>query len=153
MDSIYILAFKVVSLAAVPFWILMICAPNWPFTRRFMTSLVPMLIMALPYAILELPLYLPHLPHFLNPQFEYIQSILGQTKTVTLAWSHFIATDLFAGRWIYLDSRQRGTSPLVMAPIIFLCAMFCPAGITVYLLYRGWQTRSGKVAPSVETAV
>jgi Domain of unknown function (DUF4281) len=112
MDEVYIIAFKVVSLLAVPFWLLMIFAPNWPFTRRFMTSLVPMLVMALPYAILELPLYLPHLPQFLNPQFAYMQSIPGQTKTVTLAWSHFIATDLIAGQWIYLDSQQRKTSPM-----------------------------------------
>ena len=148
MDSIYVAAFSVVSFAVMPFWGLMIFLPNSAFTRKFMTSLWPVCIMCLPYAILELPLYLPHLPHFLLPQYKYIQSILSETKTVTLAWSHFIGMDLFAGRWIYLDSQQRKTSPFVMAPILFLCAMFCPTGVVAYTLYRAYQDKTSKSTTS-----
>jgi hypothetical protein len=28
---------------------------------------------------------------------------------------HFLAFDLFVGRWVYLDSRERGISALLMA--------------------------------------
>jgi hypothetical protein len=47
-----------------------------------------------------------------------------------------IAWDLFVGRWIYLDSRQRGLHPLLMAPLLVLTILLSPVGLPVYFLLR-----------------
>jgi len=49
---------------------------------------------------------------------------------------HFLAFDLFVGRWIYLDSRRRQVSPWLMAPLLFLTLMLGPAGLLLYLAVR-----------------
>jgi Domain of unknown function (DUF4281) len=47
-----------------------------------------------------------------------------------------IAFDLFAGRWAWLDSRERNIPPLVMAPVLLLTILFGPLGLGAYLAVR-----------------
>jgi hypothetical protein len=54
----------------------------------------------------------------------------------TLAWAHFLAFDLFVGRWIYLDSRERGSSAGLVAPALLLTLMLGPIGFLLYLALR-----------------
>ncbi|MFQ3592420.1 MAG: abscisic acid-deficient protein Aba4 family protein, partial [Gemmataceae bacterium] len=44
--------------------------------------------------------------------------------------------DLFVGRWIYLDSRERGVSVWLTGPCLFLTLMFGPLGLLGYLGVR-----------------
>ena len=57
-------------------------------------------------------------------------------RGATAAWAHFLAFDLFVGRWIYLDSRSRGTSDWVTGPILFLTLLPGPLGLIVYFIAR-----------------
>jgi hypothetical protein len=54
-----------------------------------------------------------------------------------------IAFDLFAGRWAWLDSRERGVPALVMAPVLVLTILLGPLGLAAYL---GIRTRWGRPA-------
>ena len=67
--------------------------------------------------------------------------LLGSPAGATVGWIHFLAFDLFVGRWAYLDSLERNIHPLVMAPILFLILMFGPLGFLFYLAARAIAAR------------
>jgi hypothetical protein len=60
-------------------------------------------------------------------------SLLGTPTGTTLAWAHFVAFDLFVGRWIYLDSRSRSYSAWGVSPILVLTLLIGPVGLLMYL--------------------
>ena len=146
--AIYPLAFKIFSLLVVPFWLAMIFLPRWDVTRKVMGSLWTVFFFALPYTLLQIPFYLSALPLFLRPDLVNIQQLLGSETGATQAWLHFIAVDLFAGRWIYLDSRARDLSPWIVGPLLFMTTLFGPAGLALYLLFRLLQRPAETAAPA-----
>ena len=78
-----------------------------------------------------------------------VAALLGTPESATIGWVHFLAFDLFAGRWVYLDSRERGVSPWVMAPVLFLTLMFGPLGFLLYLGVRGVPALRERARPPV----
>jgi hypothetical protein len=96
---------------------------------------------AAPAAALYLALVLPGLPGVLgavsSPSLEAIAPMLGTPEGATVAWVHFLAFDLFVGRWVYLDARARGMTPWITSPLLFLTLMLGPAGLLGHLLVRG----------------
>lgn len=146
--AIYPLAFKIFSLIVVPFWLAMVFLPRWSVTRKVMGSLWTVCFFALPYALLQIPFYLSALPLFVRPDLAKIQQLLGSETGATQAWLHFIAVDLFAGRWIYLDSQERDVSPWIVGPLLFMTLMFGPAGLALYLLYRLIVRPGGSSTPA-----
>jgi hypothetical protein len=134
-ERICIYAFYAVSYLAIPFWTLMILFPKWPVTARVMGSVYLVLPFALSYAILVL-FHLTDIKSFVPPNHEHVIDLLKHRYSDMLAWMHFVALDLFAGRWIYFDSRRQNFNVLVMAPILTLCFLLPPLGISLYLIYR-----------------
>ena len=124
--------FKVASTAVVPFWLLMILAPRWTVTQRVMNSRWPVVVFAVLYAILVLPRLPVVLPVVLKPELPAVRALLGSADGATIGWVHYLAFDLFVGRWVYLDSRTRGLNSWLMAPILFLTLMLGPCGFLVY---------------------
>jgi Domain of unknown function (DUF4281) len=76
------------------------------------------------------------LPLVLQPQPGEIAALLGTLYGATVSWAHFLAFDLFVGRWVYLDSRERKISSWYISPILFLVLMLGPLGLLLYLLTR-----------------
>ena len=124
-------------LLVAPFWLLMIALPGWRVTGRVIAS--PWI--AAPAAALYLALVIPGLPGVLgavsSPSLEAIAPMLGTPEGATVAWVHFLAFDLFVGRWVYLDARTRGITPWLTSPLLFLTLMLGPAGLLGHLLVRG----------------
>lgn len=133
--AIYNFAFYAVTGLVIPFWLMMILLPKWHFTRKALSSVYIVLPFVLPYAILVLP-HFRDILLFLLPTPEKIENLLTRPYSDVLAWIHFIPLDFFAGRWIYFDSRRQDFNVLVMAPILTLCLLLPPLGITIYLFYR-----------------
>jgi hypothetical protein len=133
-------------LLVAPFWLLMIALPGWRVTRRVIAS--PWI--AAPAAALYLALVLPGLPGVLgavsSPSLEAIAPLLGTPEGATVAWVHFLAFDLFVGRWVYLDARARGITPWLTSPLLFLTLMLGPAGLLGHLLVRGRFRAAGRGA-------
>ena len=128
--------FSLSSLLVMPFWLLMIALPHWRWTSRLMRS---PLVSAAP-ALLYLALALPRIGELMvavaRPTLPGIAAVLGTPAGATLAWAHFLAFDLFVGRWIYLDSHERGLSAWIMAPLLFFTLMLGPIGFLGYLAVR-----------------
>lgn len=128
--------FRVVFLTAAPFWGLMILFPAWKWTRRIVASPLIAAPAAAIYAVLAVPRVAELWEPLANPSVAGIGALLAEPTGTALAWAHFIAFDLFAGRWMYLDSRERGVHGLLMAPILLLTIMFGPLGLLAYLAVR-----------------
>ena len=132
MQLIFSLSFLLVA----PFWGLMIFVPRWSWTQKIMQSPWIVIPAALLYAVLVLPQFASVFAAVLSPSLESIMALLGTEAGATIGWAHFLAFDLFVGRWAYLDSRQRNVSPLLMAPILFMVLMLGPIGFLLYLLTK-----------------
>jgi hypothetical protein len=80
-----------------------------------------------------------------NPSAGAIAALLGDPSGATVGWVHFLAFDLFVGRWAYLDSRERGLSAWLASPALFFILMAGPLGFLLYLLARqiGRRQRRG----------
>ena len=143
----YNLAFYLVSYLAIPLWLMMIFLPHASLTKKLMGSVYIVLPFAVPYAILVLP-HLSDVLLWLIPTPEKIEQLLTKPYSDILAWIHFIPMDLFAGRWIYLDSRHQGFSALIMAPILTLCLLLPPLGFVIYMLYRIAFSKAGAPSPN-----
>ena len=130
------LLFRLSNLMVLPFWALMILLPRWRWPGRIMRSPFVSAAPALLYAVLVLPRLGAIWPAIARPTLPGIATLLGSPEGATIAWVHFLAFDLFIGRWIFLDSQERRVSALLMAPVLFLTLMLGPLGFLIYLVIR-----------------
>lgn len=127
------------ALSVLPFWVMMICFPNRNVTIKLAKS--PYII--LPPALCYLGLLLPNftLDFFVNPSPEKLAGFLSEPWAASLYWSYAGAFDLFVGRWIFFDAREREIShAMIFAPML-VCIFFGPLGLLMYFLTRLFQKR------------
>lgn len=128
--------FDLAFLAALPFWALMIVAPGWRLTRRVTSTPLIVLAPLAVYFATVAPILGPFAAEMLQPDLAGVQSLLSTSRGTATAWAHLIAFDLFIGRWIYRDSRERAIHPLIMAPLLVLTILLSPFGLAAYLGLR-----------------
>jgi|ERR1700730_13750222 hypothetical protein len=126
--------FRASTILVLPFWALMILLPRWRWTTRIMKSPFISAAPAALYAALVLPRLGEIWPAVSQPTLSGVAALLGSPAGATVAWVHFLAFDLFVGRWMYLDSQKRRVSMWLMAPVLFLTLMLGPAGFLLYLI-------------------
>ena len=129
-------AFELCGLLALPFWALMVFLPAWSVTRRIVGSPWIAAPAAIIYSIVLIPVATLVLPEVMSPVQARIMNLLGTPTGTTLAWAHFVAFDLFVGRWIYCDSRSRGYTAWWVSPLLVLTLLVGPVGLLVYLVAR-----------------
>jgi hypothetical protein len=132
MEAVFVAS----DLLVLPFWFLMIVLPGWRGTRRVMAS--PLVLLPLPvlYTLLVLPRMAGLWSKLLWPTLPEIAAVLGTPEGAAIGWAHFLAFDLFVGRWIYLDSCEPGMCWWLTAPVLFLTLMMGPLGLLAYLAVR-----------------
>ncbi len=130
------LLFRLSSVLVLPFWALMILLPRWRWTTRIVRSPFVSGAVAALYAALVLPRLGEIWPAVARPTLSGIVALLGSPAGATIAWVHFLAFDLFVGRWIYLDSQERRISVWLIAPLLFFTLMLGPVGFLFYLVVR-----------------
>jgi len=112
------LLFQISNLLVMPFWLLMILLPHWQWTKRIISSPWIAGPAALLYAVWVIPSMMDLLPALANPNIGDITALLGTPEGATVAWAHFVAFDLFVGRWVYLDSHARRITALLIYLIV-----------------------------------
>lgn len=138
--------FSLSSVAVVPLWFLMIVLPTWRRSRQIVAEPWAYAPLAVVYAVLVLPRFADIASVVvLRPGPDSVSALLGTPVGATIAWVHFLAFDVFVGRWAYLDSRERGVHPLVMAPVLLLTFLFGPLGLLAYLVVRTVRGRPATV--------
>ena len=128
--------FELSGLLTLPFWVLMLLLPGRRLTERAVRSPWIAAGPAVLYALLVLPHFVEHAPVLMRPELGKIANLLGSPAGATISWAHFLAFDLFVGRWIYLDGRRRSASAWLMAPVLFLTLLFGPLGFLLHLCLR-----------------
>ena len=134
--------FPLSNLFVLPFWALMIFLPDWRWTQRIMRTLWPVVVLAGVYTVLLLTQIGGAAGSLLNPTLDGIAGLLGTPAGAAVGWVHFLAFDLFVGRWAYLDSRERGISAWLVSPTLFFVFMAGPLGLLLYLAVRWLSQRS-----------
>ncbi|GLZ38593.1 ABA4-like family protein [Actinokineospora sp. NBRC 105648] len=132
MSTLFDLAFYVVA----PFWALMVFAPTWSVTHRVISSPLILLPGIVVWAIAAIPVFPDLWAAVSQPTLAKFTAFLGDDNAVTLIWAQVLAWDLFIGRWMYLESRERRIHPLIMGPLLVLTVLLSPIGVPVFLLLR-----------------
>ncbi|CAL4957913.1 unnamed protein product [Urochloa decumbens] len=129
-------AFTWGTIAVLPFYTLMVVAPNASITKRTVESSAPYVALGLLYAYL---LYLSWTPDTLRamfaskywlPELPGIVRMFASEMTVASAWIHLLAVDLFAARQVYHDGLKNN---IETRHSVSLCLLFCPVGILVHV--------------------
>lgn len=121
---------------AVPFWALMIFAPGWSWTRRIISSPLIAVPPLLVYVVLLVPQFATFAGPVVSPDLTGLTEVFGTPAGAAAIWAHLIGFDLFVGRWMYLEARERGIHPLVMAPVFVLTILLSPLGLLTFLILR-----------------
>ncbi|XP_040385039.1 protein MAO HUZI 4, chloroplastic isoform X2 [Oryza brachyantha] len=135
-------AFTWGTIAVLPFYTLMVVAPNADLTKRAVDSTAPYVALGLLYAYL---LYLSWTPDTLRamfaskywlPELPGIVRMFASEMTVASAWIHLLAVDLFAARQVYHDGIKNN---IETRHSVSLCLLFCPIGIATHALTKRWN--------------
>uniref|UniRef100_A0A0E0FFQ1 Protein MAO HUZI 4, chloroplastic n=1 Tax=Oryza nivara TaxID=4536 RepID=A0A0E0FFQ1_ORYNI len=132
-------AFTWGTIAVLPFYALMVVAPNADVTKRAVDSSAPYVALGILYAYL---LYLSWTPDTLRamfaskywlPELTGIVRMFASEMTVASAWIHLLAVDLFAARQVYHDGIKNN---IETRHSVSLCLLFCPIGIATHVLTK-----------------
>jgi hypothetical protein len=131
--------FTASNLLVLPFWFLMIVLPRWRWTQRILQSTLVLLPFLILYTILALPLLGELWPILLDPQLNTVAAVLGKPEVAAAGWIHYLAFDLFVGRWEFFDGQRRGLSAWLMGPALLLTLLLGPLGLLLYLGFRAFS--------------
>ena len=135
LDNIYLIA----NWGVIPFWLLLIFAPNYGLTNFLVQSIVVPLLLAIGYAYLSYNLYLEK--NFLD-SFELYSGLDGLYSAFSneiillIFWLHFLAISLFAGAWIVRDARKYLIPKIITIPSLILTYFSGPIGLLIYWFVR-----------------
>lgn len=129
--------FELSNLLVLPFWALMIIAPRARFSARVLASPWIVLPPIAVYAWVVLPQFAQILPVVARPQLDAVASLLGGPAGATAAWAHFLALDLWIGRFIVLDARERELPGPLLSLLLATTLLVAPLGLLGYLVLRG----------------
>lgn len=131
-----VVMFWFASIWILPFWSLIWFVPKHALTQRFvgdlrwcfMPLLVPYIVLAAPQVGTILLTFASEMP---TPQIVF--ELFEDTDVIMLGWLHFLAFDLFIGRFIWLRMLQAERPLYVSTPVLIMCMMMAPLGCALGL--------------------
>ena len=143
--------FTVANVFVLPFWAIMIILPNWDWTKRIMSSLLPFVLLALVYMGLFVASLAPETAQLLSsPNLKDVALAFSKDPVMATGWVHYLVMDLFVGRWIYWEGQRTG---LWTSHSLVLCLFAGPMGLFSHILTASvfaWFRRNDE--PVSETA-
>ena len=134
-ENIYLAA----NWGIIPFWLLLIFAPNHSLTNFFVQSIIAPMLLAIGYIYLSYNLYLENniFDGFeLYSGLDGLYSMFANESLLLIFWLHFLAISLFAGSWIVRDSKRYFVPKIITIPSLILTYFTGPVGILVYWFFR-----------------
>lgn len=65
-----------------------------------------------------------------------VQKLFSSPGVLLAGWTHYLAFDLFLGRWMVDDASSEGRSRVPLAAALPVTFLFGPVGVLVYLIGR-----------------
>ena len=134
-ENIYLAA----NWGVIPFWLLLIFAPNHSLTNFFVQSIIAPVLLAVGYIYLSYNLYLENniFDGFeLYSGLDGLYSMFANESLLLIFWLHFLAISLFAGSWITRDSKRYFIPKIIIIPSLILTYFTGPIGLVVYWFFR-----------------
>ena len=134
-ENIYLIA----NWGVIPFWLLLIFAPNQGLTNFLAQSIIVPLLLATGYSYLSYNLYLEKnvFDGFeLYSGLDGLYSMFANEILLLIFWLHFLAISLFAGAWIVRDARRYLIPKIITIPSLILTYFSGPVGLVIYWLIR-----------------
>ncbi len=134
-ENIYLAA----NWGVIPFWLLLIFAPNHSLTNFFVQSIIVPLLLAVGYIYLSYNLYLENnvFDGFeLYSGLDGLYSMFANETLLLIFWLHFLAISLFAGSWIIRDSKRYFIPKIITIPSLILTYFTGPIGLVLYWFFR-----------------
>ena len=134
-ENIYLAA----NWGVIPFWLLLIFAPNHGFTNFLSQSIVAPLLLAIGYIYLSYNLYLEKniFDSFeLYSGLDGLYSVFANEILLLVFWLHFLSISLFAGAWIIRDARRYFIPKAITIPSLVLTYFSGPVGLVIYWFLR-----------------
>lgn len=127
-------AYRVINFSSAPFWLAMILAPRSRLTRRLLDGATPLFLgLGATYDALLLKGLAERGGPIDFTDGEAVRSALAAPDLFLAGWTHYIAFDLFVGRWLWEDALERGRSARLALLLTWLAG---PAGLSLYLIQR-----------------
>ena len=127
-------AFQALNLSVVPVWLAMIVFPRSRLTARIVRASDGILAgLAAAYAA---QLTMLAVTSGERPDFSDVAKLrqgMARPDGFLVGWTHFLAFDLFVGRWIWQTSVREGRSARLALLLTFMAG---PAGLGVFALQR-----------------
>ena len=127
-ENIYLVA----NWGVIPFWLLLIFAPNHSLTNFFAQSVIAPMLLAIGYLYLSYNLYLENniFDGFeLYGGLDGLYSMFANESLLLIFWLHFLAISLFAGSWIVRDSKRNIVPKIIIIHTLILTYFTGPVGI------------------------
>ena len=134
-ENIYLVA----NWGVIPFWLLLVVAPNHSLTNFFAQSIIAPLLLAIGYIYLS---YIIYLEGNIFDGFELyngldgLYSMFANEAFLLIFWLHFLAISLFTGAWIVRDSKRYLIPKIITIPSLVLTYFSGPVGLIVYWFLR-----------------
>ena len=129
-----------VNLGILPFWLILIFAPQSHVSRIFVTSIFPILLLSLAYIFI---LYKSYLGSFdfdnnfsLYLGIDNISNLFSNNNFLIMFWIHFISINLFTGGWIVKDAQKFSINKILLAIPLIITYLIGPIGLFFYWLIR-----------------
>lgn len=131
--------YTVINTCTAPLWLLMIALPRSPLTARAVRAATPLYaVLGATYVGLLASGWGGERVDFRDP--DTVRRGLLQPRGFLAGWAHYIAFDLFVGRWVWEQGLAQGRSTRVALLLTWLAG---PAGLTVWLGQRAVVARRG----------
>ena len=129
-----------VNLGVLPFWIILIFFPQSNLSRYFVTSIIPIILLAGTYIFILYKSYLSSYD-FINNFSLYLgiqnlSELFENELYLMMFWIHFIAINLFTGGWIVKDSQKFFINKFLIAIPLIITYLIGPIGLLFYWLIR-----------------
>ncbi|XP_011097197.1 protein ABA DEFICIENT 4, chloroplastic-like isoform X3 [Sesamum indicum] len=141
-------AFTLGTAAVLPFYTLMVVAPQAELTKKLLSSSIPYMVLGVLYAYL---LYLSWTPDTIRlmfaskywlPELPGIAKMFSSEMTLASAWIHLLVVDLFAARQVYYDGLQEN---IEIRHSVSLCLLFCPIGILSHFITKALTSKEHRI--------
>ena len=151
-DSLLELIFSGANLFVLPFWTLMVLVPNAKLTRTIMASLWPVAALASLYLFLFVASFgnVEGIEAFSDPNLKLadLANLFAIPFVTATGWVHYLAFDLFVGRWIYLQGQETG---VFTRHSLALTLFAGPMGLLSHLVTTAIWQRLAKPTPNASS--
>lgn len=132
--------FKAANYSVLPFWLLLLVAPRWRWTRLLVHGPAVVLLLT--------PIYTYMLFGYASsPENVDMTTLYGVMTAFTAphivvaGWIHYLIFDLFIGAWESRDAQRRNIPHLLVIPCLVATLLVGPIGLLLYLIVRFGRSR------------